>query len=147
MKKHLTFTLDIKRDILHRFYTSHLLCMLACEECFKSIVQYIFKLFTWTLGKNTRVRGLFYTMQILLCWVFPCPSGLLSAFLKDQPDPDRARQRGPAGWLVPGQCPDHSSSPGKAVHVPLQPMAWQGRGWWQGGGGGLPKWDFAYWEM
>lgn len=49
--------------------------------------------------------------------------------------------------MVPGQCPDHSSSPGKAVHVPLQPMAWQRRGWWQGGSGGLPKWDFAHWEM
>lgn len=119
MKEPLTFTLDIKRDILHRFYTSNRLCMLACEECFKSIVQYIYKL--WTLGKNTRVRGLF--TQILLCCVFPCPSGFLSAFLKDQPDPDWARQRGPAGWLVPGQRPDHSPSPGKAVHVPLQPMA------------------------
>lgn len=43
--------------------------------------------------------------------------------------------------MVPGQRADLGAGPREAVHVPQPPLALQGRGRREGGGGALPQRD------
>ena len=92
----------------------------------------IFTIETSDIGQasSSEVHTLNGKLSLWFRHLFVSPNSVLfylsvSSSLTDQPSPDRSHQRGPAGWMVSGQCADLCASSWDAVHVPEPPLALQ----------------------